>query len=172
MTETALTHRNATLEDAPALSALGKESFTETFGHLYSPENLAAFCENHKVERWQAQLADPRYAVRVITDGDRLIAYAKLAPPTLPFEPRGVPIELSQFYILKPWHGAGLAPLLMDWVLGEARARGADELYLSVFSDNHRARRFYDRYGFEFVQYYAFMVGTQADEDHILRLAL
>lgn len=172
MTDTPITHRDATPDDAAALSALGRASFTETFGHLYAPDDLAAFLEGHAVAQWQAQLADPDYAVRVIATGDALIGYAKLGPPSLPFEPRGTPIELRQFYILKPWHGAGLAPQLMDWVLATARARGADELYLSVFSDNHRARRFYDRYGFEFVQTYAFMVGNHADEDHILRLAL
>ena len=37
----------------------------------------------------------------------------------------------------------------MDWALDEARRRGARQLYLSVFIDNHRARRFYERYGFD-----------------------
>ena len=39
----------------------------------------------------------------------------------------------------------------MDWALDEARRRGVDELYLTVYIDNHRARRFYERYGFEAV---------------------
>ncbi len=164
--------RDATPADTAALSALGKATFTETFGHLYAPENLALFLENHGVERWAEQLADPAYAVRVAAVDGTLIAYAKLGPHAMPFTPRGRPIELRQIYVLKPWQGAGLAAQLMDWVLATARARGADELYLSVFKDNHRARRFYDRYGFEFVQPYAFMVGSHADEDHILRLAL
>jgi ribosomal protein S18 acetylase RimI-like enzyme len=60
----------------------------------------------------------------------------------------------------------------MGWAISEARARGAGDLYLSVFTDNHRARRFYARYGFEFVSTYAFIVGNHADEDHILRLSL
>jgi len=60
----------------------------------------------------------------------------------------------------------------MDWSNEEARRQGADDLYLSVFVDNHRARRFYERYGFEFVGLYAFMVGTHADEDHVMRLRL
>jgi ribosomal protein S18 acetylase RimI-like enzyme len=60
----------------------------------------------------------------------------------------------------------------MDWVLEEARRRGAEQLFLSVFTDNHRARRFYARYGFEPVGTYAFMVGTHADEDIIMRARL
>jgi ribosomal protein S18 acetylase RimI-like enzyme len=60
----------------------------------------------------------------------------------------------------------------MEWVLAEARRRGAAEMYLSVFTDNPRARRFYERYGFDYVGRYAFMVGTHADEDLIMRLKL
>jgi GNAT superfamily N-acetyltransferase len=165
-------YRTATPADASALAALGRETFVETFGHLYTPENLAAFLENHADERWAHELADPQIKVRLAEADDRLAAYAKLGPPTLPFEPRGPSAELRQFYVLKPWHRTGIARDLMRWAIEEAKGRGADDLYLSVFVDNHRARRFYERYGFEFVAPYAFMVGTHADEDHILRLSL
>jgi GNAT superfamily N-acetyltransferase len=90
----------------------------------------------------------------------------------LPFEPSAPSTELRQFYVLKPWHGSGVSRELMRWVLEKAKARGAKELYLSVFTDNHRARRFYEGYGFQFVRTYAFMVGNHADEDHIMRLSL
>jgi GNAT superfamily N-acetyltransferase len=108
-----------------------------------------------------------------IGEADReAVAYAKLGPPTLPFEPRGKPIELRQFYVLGEWHGTGAASALMQWVLEEAERRAADELYLSVFTDNHRARRFYERYGFEPVGRFAFMVGNHADEDIVMRKVL
>ncbi len=168
----ALRFRNAVPADAAALAELGRRSFVETFGHLYTPENLAAFLETHNPRDWAAQLVDAEFAVRVAEADGGLAAYAKLGPPSLPFEPRGRSIELRQFYILKPWHGAGVAAELMDWVLAEARRRGAEDLYLSVFVDNHRARRFYARYRFEYVGLYAFMVGTHADEDHVMRLSL
>ncbi len=164
--------RTAGPADAAALSELGARSFTETFGHLYSPENLSAFLATHSEERWQRELSDSAFAVRLGESDGQAVAYAKLGPPTLPFEPGGKPIELRQFYILKPCHGVGAAAEMMQWVLDEARRRDADELYLSVFVDNHRARRFYERYGFEPVGRYDFMVGTHADEDIVMRLAL
>jgi GNAT superfamily N-acetyltransferase len=169
---TPLHFRDAGPADAAALAALGRRSFTETFGHLYTPENLFAFLQTHNQADWAAQLTDPAYAIRVGEADSGLAAYAKLGPPSLPFEPRGAAIELRQFYILKPWHGTGAAAELMDWAIAEAIRRGADDLYLSVFVDNHRARRFYARYGFEFVGLYAFMVGDHADEDHVMRLSL
>jgi GNAT superfamily N-acetyltransferase len=100
------------------------------------------------------------------------MAYAKLGPPKLPFEPRGKAIELRQFYVLSDWHGSGAANALMHWVLDTARLRGGDDLYLSVFVDNARARAFYARYGFVEEGRYAFMVGDHADEDIVMRLAL
>jgi diamine N-acetyltransferase len=168
----AITYRMAGPEDAALLADLGRRTFTETFGHLYKPADLDAFLESHVPEKWAAELADPAFAVRLAEQNGDAAGYAKLGPPSLPFEPRGRSIELRQFYVLKPWHGRGIAPVLMGWALEEAKARRAAEMYLSVFVDNHRARRFYERYGFEFVQPYAFMVGSHADEDHILRLRL
>jgi len=164
--------RDARADDAAILAELGARSFKETFGHLYAPENLAAFLTNHKEEKWRSELADPGVAVCIGEVDGRAVAYAKLSPPGLPFEPQGHPIELKQFYVLKEWHGNGVAQQLMTWVLDEARRRGAEELYLSVFTGNQRAQRFYSRYGFEEVGRWAFMVGTHADEDIIMRLAL
>lgn len=164
--------RTASIEDAPALAALGRETFIETFGHLYQPDDLAAFLVSHDEERWREQLAADDFAVRIVEGDGKAVAYAKLGPPSLPFEVSAPSIELRQFYVLRPWQGTSIARELMDWVLAEARRRGAEELYLSVFVDNRRARRFYERYGFTFVAPYAFMVGNHADEDHIMRLIL
>lgn len=165
-------YRNATPGDALDLVAIGRQSFTETFGHLYRAEDLAIFLENHSLEGWTKELEDPAFVVRLGELGEKLVAYAKLGPPSLPFEPRGPSIELRQFYVLQPWHGTGIAAELMDWVITEAKARGAGDLYLSVFEANHRAQRFYARYGFETVGTYDFKVGNHVDLDYVMRLHL
>jgi GNAT superfamily N-acetyltransferase len=79
---------------------------------------------------------------------------------------------LDQLYVRGEHHGSGIARELMEWAIEEARRRAAKALYLTVFIENERARRFYDRFGFEDVGRYAFMVGKQADEDIIMRKAL
>lgn len=167
-----IAYRDATPTDAPALAALGTTSFTQTFGHLYAPSDLVLFLANHSEEAWRAQLTDDDFAVRLAEADGAAIGYAKLGPPQLPFTPREQAVELRQLYVLAPWHGAGVAAALMEWVIDRARARRASALFLSVFTDNQRARRFYARYGFEALGTYAFMVGTHADEDIVMRLAL
>lgn len=165
-------YRDAAPSDAAAIADLARASFTETFGHLYTPENLAAFLTSHTTEDWARVLTEPNVAVRVAEADGVLVGYARLGPPTLPITPVGPAVELRQLYLLKPWHGGGHAQTLMDWVIATARARGAEELFLSVFVDNIRAQRFYTRYGFEDVGRYTFMVGTHEDEDRLMRLAL
>lgn len=164
--------RYAGPDDAALLAELGARSFAETFGHLYTPEDLSAFLANHSEGRWLGELADPAYSVRIGEAKGRAVAYAKLTPPELPFEQQGRAIELKQFYVLKDWHGSGAAHDLMLWVLDEAKRRAAEDLYLSVFTNNERAQRFYARYGFEEVGRWKFMVGGHADEDIIMRKAL
>ena len=72
--------------------------------------------------------------------------------------------ELKQLYLLKPWHGSGVAHALMEWAIAEARESGAAHMALSVYSDNHRARRFYARYGLVEIGANVFMVGATAIE--------
>jgi len=167
-----ISYRSAIVRDAETLSALGVATFTDTFGHLYQPGDLQIFLQNHSPEGWARELADPAFAVRVAELDGRMVGYAKLGPPHLPFEPRGEAAELRQLYVLEEMKGQGVAHALIEWVIDRARDRRADHLYLSVFTDNHRARRFYEKYGFEPEGTYAFMVGNHADEDIVMRLKL
>ena len=91
--------RNAGVSDAEALAALGRRSFSETFGHLYSADNLAAFLATHSAGNWARELGHPDFAIRIGEVDGQAMAYAKLGPPTLPFEPRGKAVELRQFYV-------------------------------------------------------------------------
>jgi ribosomal protein S18 acetylase RimI-like enzyme len=124
------------------------------------------------VADWRRQLEDPAYEFRIGEVNGEPVGYVKLGPMKLPIETNRPALVLDQLYILKEHHGVGIAHALMDWTVDRAKRRGAEELFLTVYVDNHRARRFYDRYGFEAVGRYDFMVGSHADEDIIMRKVL
>ena len=165
-------YRAPTAEDWRIVDALFRTGFCETFAHLYAPEDLNAFLREFTEKAWTSELTDRRYAFLIAEDDGRPAGYIKLGPPALPVTPSGLAIELRQLYILRGWHGTGIAQQLMQWALDTARSRAAQELYLTVYTDNHRARRFYENYGFEYVGPYKFMVGNHEDEDIIMRLKL
>ena len=166
------TFRDARATDLPAVDRIFRTSFCETFAHLYRAEDLDAFLAKFTAQAWREEFDDPAYAFSIAEVDGQAVGYVKLGPLTVPVESGGNALELRQLYVLKEQHGSGIGKKLMDWALVEARARGAAELYLTVYVDNHRARRVYERYGFEPVGRYDFMVGSHADEDIIMRKQL
>lgn len=165
--------RDAGPGDGAVLGGIARATFIDTFGTLYRLEDLADFLAKGSDAAYEAELADPDIAVRFATTGGAPIGFCKISSLKLPApDPAPAAAELRQLYIYKPWQGLGLADTLTRWALDTARARGATELWLSVFTENHRARRFYARHGFEEIAPYHFMVGTQADEDILCRAKL
>lgn len=167
-----MTLRDATAADLPAIDRVFRQSFCDTFAHLYRPQDLDDFLSQFSPEAWREEFDDPRYRFRVAEVDGEIVGFLKLGPSTLPVETDARALELRQIYVLKEHQGSGIAAALTDWGISETRRRGFEELYLTVYVDNHRARRFYDRYGFEPVGRYDFMVGSHADEDIIMRKRL
>ena len=167
-----VTYRDATPADLAAVDALFRASFTATFGPLYAPDDLADFLAKFTPAAWGAELAQPDLAIRLAEEDGALIGFAKVSDPTLPVEPTGPALELRQLYLSDAAKGRGVADALMAWVIEQARSRGAGELFLSVYVDNHRAKAFYARYGFTDVGKYEFPVGRHLDEDRLMRLEL
>jgi GNAT superfamily N-acetyltransferase len=165
-------YRDGTEADVAAIDRVFRASFCETFVHLYSARDLETFLGKFTAEAWRSEIADERVTFRLAEVGGETIGFAKLGPLTLPVETAAPAVELRQIYILESFHGTGIGRDLMDWAIGEAKRRGAKEMFLTVYTDNHRARRVYERYGFEVIGPYAFMVGEQADEDVIMRKSL
>jgi diamine N-acetyltransferase len=170
-----IVYRAAVPADGPELAAMARRCFTETFGTLYRQSDLAAFLDQaFGAGGLPSQIDDPAFTIRLAVDGDRIVGFAKLGPNALPF-PQAEDtnaVELYQLYVLGDQHGAGVGPALIEWAIAEARERGADTLALSVYVDNHRAKRFYQRYGFVDVGRYDFPVGETVDHDRLMVLAL
>lgn len=162
--------RPALPDDAAALAELGRDSFVAKFGAMYRPEDLAAFlASQHTPQVVARQLADPAYRIVLAERDGALAGYCKLVFACgWPDHVRGDhAIELKQLYTAPGATGGGIGTALMDWALAEARAEGADEIQLSVWSGNTDAQRFYHRYGFAKVADIHFWVGAQRDDEFL-----
>lgn len=169
--------RPATPADAAALAELGRASFVAAFGHLYAPEDLAAFLAEYRTEaKYREHLADPPTLVEVADEDGRLAAYCLIVRghrfDEQP-EPRPErPVFVSQLYCAPGMTGRGLGAALLEWAIAEARTWDADALQLSVFSENFGAQRFYQRFGFGKVADIDFWVGNHRDDEFLYELKL
>ena len=168
--------RPATTDDVPALAALGRASFTDAFGDLYRPKDLAAFlAETHDEGAIAKEVAGDQCRHRLAFDDDGcLIGYCKLRYPSKlsTISNAANPLELSQLYCAGSATGQGVGAALMDWALAEAEKGGHDAIHLSVYSENHGAQRFYARYGFAWATDTTFKVGEKLDREYLFEKRL
>jgi len=165
------TLRPAGPDDAPELAALATRTFVETFGHLYSTEDLGAFLRAARsTDVYARLLGDPAVFVTVATDDDGLlVGYVLAGACKLPVPDMSPDAgEVRELYLLESHQGRGLGTELLDVALAWLAERGHAPLYVGVWSGNHGAQRLYGRYGFEKVGEYEFPVGRQMDREFIL----
>jgi diamine N-acetyltransferase len=168
-------YRPATLADAPALAKLGAETFVASFGHLYTPEDLANFlAEVHNPEAVAGEIAADDCTHCLVEDNGQFVAFCKLRYPTKfgEYTDAKDPIELGQLYALPSHTGHGIGAQLMDWALAHAREQGNDAVLLSVYAENFGAQRFYQRYGFAKIADITFKVGDHYDPEYLYELKL
>lgn len=166
-----LTIRRATLADDELLAALGRRTFVDAFGAANHPEDMAAYvdrafareqirAELQTLESWFLIAADP-----TLRSGQPL-GYAQLWGGSREPSVSGPhPVELVRLY-LEQWatgqrYGDGLMAACCQLALEE----GYQTLWLGVWEHNPRARRFYQRWGFEPVGSHDFWLGRDRQRD-------
>ncbi|MFT4178654.1 MAG: GNAT family N-acetyltransferase [Thermomonas sp.] len=163
--------RRATHADAAILADVGTATFIETFGHLYSPEDLQCFLdESHSIEAYAKALANPDYALWIAEADGRAVGYAQAGRCGLPHEDvRPEDGELKRLYLRRDAQNGGTGRALMDAAMAWLLRDGPRTLWISVWSENFGAQRFYARYGFAFAGEYEFPVGKQRDREFMYR---
>ena len=161
--------RKAGEEDAPALVEVGRDTFVETFGHLYPPEDLAQFlAKSYSPQAFGGYLREPGHALWLAEQDGRAIGYVQASPCALP-HPEVTPGcgEVKRLYVRQDSQGSGLGTELLTTALDWLSAPGR-RLWIGVWSQNLGAMRLYARHGFERVGAYQFPVGGTLDDEFIL----
>ncbi len=167
-TDTAVFHfRKGTLADAALLADLGWRTFEEAFAAYNKPEDMAAFKPTMYAPALQAaELADAHTRFIMAEAAGAAVAYLKLnthAAPAAIAAKR--PLQIDRLYIARQWTGQGLGALLMQFALDKAKEEGYDVVWLTVWEQNERAIRFYERYGFREMGELEFVLGQDVQRD-------
>ena len=162
--------RQATRADALPLARLAERTFRETFASGNTAENMELHCRTSYQESIQAsEIADPIMVTLVVAHEQELIGFAQLRWAPAPACVAGrTPGEILRIYLLREWHGKGIAQPLMAACLAELKARGSDVVWLGVWERNPRAIAFYTRIGFVERGEHVFPVGDDPQRDIIM----
>ena len=170
-TKTAFSIRRCTADDAAMVASLGARLFTETYGPTHPEPELSRYlARSFPVDGIRDTLADENVTVFVVEDDGSAIAYAYLRASPEP--PAGVKgdgaFEIVRFYVDPACQGRGVGAALMEKCFEDARARGADVIWLQVWKEAPWAVGFYQRMGFSVVGSAPFYFGDRIGDDHIM----
>jgi GNAT superfamily N-acetyltransferase len=159
----------ATAADAAEVTRLAHDTFTETFGHLYPPEDLAGFLAKLTPQVFESFIRDPAQRIWLARENGGAVGFAHAGLCSLP-HPDVTPAcgELKRLYVRKGRQRGGLGSTLLTAALTWLDAPGR-RLWIGVWSENHGAQRLYGRRGFHKVGEYDFPVGGTRDREFILR---
>jgi ribosomal protein S18 acetylase RimI-like enzyme len=144
--------RRGNINDVALLQHIGRKTFDDSFGNTCTKEDMRGVLDLF--------FNSAQVALELQDDADNFFFFeedgiakgylrinAKHTCPLTNYQNRKS-IELVRLYILKEYHGTGVANKLIDFAFDFARKSGFDNMYLSVWEYNFRARGFYEKHGF------------------------
>ncbi len=129
--------REAWPDEAETFAAIQRDASLTANAHIFPPE-LYPFPMGEIIQRWQSFLDDPSVSVLVCEEDGTAVGVA------------GARAEwLDGLYVVPEWWSRGVGRSLHDEVLARQRAAGGTRCHLWVLERNDRARRFYERLGWQ-----------------------
>ncbi len=163
--------RLASHEDAKILAHLSGQTFSETFAHLNSAEDMKAYLTTQcNAETLADELRDPASLFFLAYTNNEPVGFAKLRRTKIPDEVKeSNAIEIQRLYVLKKMIGKKIGKYLMEKCIERARFENFKTVWLGVWEHNYHAIAFYRQFGFETCGTQIFELGQDRQTDLIMK---
>jgi len=131
-----VTFRAAAPQDAHLIAPVHRSCWHEAYAGLVPQRCLDDLDRQDRVAHWRARLERPDHVTTIAVHEEHVVGLATVGPGD-------VSEELRSLYVVRRVWGGGVGRRLLHEVLGDRPAS------LWVFEGNDRARRFYERTGWE-----------------------
>ncbi|KAI0502810.1 acyl-CoA N-acyltransferase [Xylaria bambusicola] len=168
---------HALTSEAAAIAKIGADTFAATFGFSVSEEDLAMFLtETYTEITVLADLQDPAVQTWAARDtSGKVLGLVQLvrglSEPCVPGD-TATHAELRRLYVDTTAHSRGIGKKLIAAVEEQARAEGFKQLWLTVWENNPKAAKLYERLGYQKVGEADFTTGTCVQTDWVLSKSL
>lgn len=162
--------REATIDDAAALTAVGVETFVETWALLTDPDDLKAYLDiAYSADSILSDLKNPDITYFIAEDEGRVIGFSKLSRrQELAEWITDRCLEICRLYVYKEYHDHKVGKLLMEASIELAEKENMESVVLGVWENNLRAVAFYKKWDFKMVGTHPFVLGKKVDMDWVM----
>lgn len=163
--------RKCNTEDAAALSAIGGQTFYDTFRPHNTEEDMQAYIQKaYSHATIEQNLNKPDITYYLCEEDAAPVGYIKLIT-NMPYDGlEGRCIELEKIYVQQNYFGKQAGQLLMDKAIEHATLNNFECLFLGVWKENIRAVKFYEKNGFTVFGERSFQLGERLCEDYMMCL--
>lgn len=168
MLENSIEIRKATIQDAAFIALLGRITFDDTFGKLftYRSEFLEYLDRTFSVEKIASSLQKEQNTFWIALHNKLPVGYAKLkllSSITDEGNTEGTS-QLQKIYVLRDYQSLKIGAKLLEQVIQRAHSNDTKTLWLVVLSTNTKALNFYRKYHFNFHKKHIFSIGSNTFE--------
>ncbi len=166
--------RQALEQDILLLSEIGRTTFLDAFAEDNNPEDMAEYVNSHfSIDNISKEFRDEQGRFFIATFGGEIAAYTKIKVGSAEkgLDPVHT-MEIERFYVVKAFQGRKIGKELMAYVLNEARLEDITTIWLGVWEHNLKAIEFYRNNGFGIFGSHVFMLGTDAQNDLLMKKEL
>lgn len=157
--------------DASILQQISRQTFSETFAGVNSPENMRKYLEvDLSLERLRHEMATPGSRFFFAMAGGEVAGYLKLNTGDAQTELKTADsIEIERIYVLKRFQGMEIGKSLLRAAFDIARSESFRLIWLGVWEQNHKAIGFYLKNGFVEFGEHNFNLGDEEQRDVLMK---
>ena len=143
--------RRITIDDVATLSDMAKQTFYDTFTGTCTEEDMQSFLEQYFSQKQLGAEISNANNLYFFAEAEGIpVAYLQFMEDYsgFPLIKKWKALELKRIYVVRDYHGKGIAQKLMDFILDFAKEKKYEAVWLGVWEHNIRAQKFYEKYGF------------------------
>jgi ribosomal protein S18 acetylase RimI-like enzyme len=151
--------RFATYADLPQIAQIARVTWDDTYDETIAPENRRAFLKRaYKPENLEYAINAPGHWFYVAQLDNDLVGFGHFLKRYHPSQKRA---ELVRLYVLPRYQNLRIGRSIITTGFAALANAGIEQCFVSVQAGNMKARRFYERHGFEFHRRHGQFLGTQ-----------
>ncbi|MFB9760893.1 GNAT family N-acetyltransferase [Ectobacillus funiculus] len=158
------------LEDSRKLQEISYETFSETFKHQNSSENMNAYLERaFNLKQLEKELSNISSQFFFVYFNNEVAGYLKVNTNDAQSEEMGdESLEIERVYIKSKFQKHGLGKYLLNKAIEIALECNKKKIWLGVWEKNENAIAFYKKMEFVHTGAHAFYMGDEKQTDFIM----
>lgn len=166
--------REASIYDAGTIADLSRSTFYDTFAPNNTEEDMILFMSRQFTrDALVAEVGMKSNTFLLAYKEGVLAGYVKLRESKGPPELREFStLEIARIYVVKSMLGHRVGQAMMEHCIHVARSLHKQVVWLAVWEKNERAIKFYTQWGFETFSKQVFVLGTDLQNDWIMKKLL